>query len=84
MCSILHSANSLPAEPNNNEHWRRVPLICGHNPHQDLCIQWDVCHDMIVTILGAWWIRPRDGEDNVALSTAVVAGSGTMFADGMF
>ncbi|HEX5517025.1 MAG TPA: hypothetical protein VFX32_05455, partial [Pseudolabrys sp.] len=27
---------------------REVEQICRHIPHQDLCIQWDVCHDMIV------------------------------------
>jgi methionine synthase II (cobalamin-independent) len=32
-----------------------VEAICRHIPHQDLCIQWDVCHDMIV-----WDGQPQD------------------------
>lgn len=27
---------------------REVEAICRYIPHKDLCIQWDVCHDMIV------------------------------------
>ena len=27
---------------------REIEAICRHIPHQDLCIQWDVCHDMIL------------------------------------
>jgi len=34
---------------------REVETICRHIPHQDLCIQWDVCHDMIV-----WDGQPQD------------------------
>jgi hypothetical protein len=34
---------------------REVEMICRHVPHQDLCIQWDVCHDMIV-----WDGQPQD------------------------
>jgi hypothetical protein len=34
---------------------REVELICRHIPHRDLCIQWDVCHDMIV-----WDGQPQD------------------------
>lgn len=34
---------------------REVEAICRHIPHQDLCIQWDVCHDMIV-----WDGQPQD------------------------
>lgn len=32
-----------------------VDQICKHIPHSDLCIQWDVCHDMIV-----WDGQPQD------------------------
>jgi methionine synthase II (cobalamin-independent) len=32
-----------------------VAQICKHIPHADLCIQWDVCHDMIV-----WDGQPQD------------------------
>ncbi len=32
-----------------------VEAICRHIPHADLCIQWDVCHDMIV-----WDGQPQD------------------------
>jgi hypothetical protein len=34
---------------------REVEAICRHIPHTDLCIQWDVCHDMIV-----WDGQPQD------------------------
>jgi hypothetical protein len=34
---------------------REVDAICRHIPHRDLCIQWDVCHDMIV-----WDGQPQD------------------------
>ena len=34
---------------------REVEAICRHIPHQDICIQWDVCHDMIV-----WDGQPQD------------------------
>lgn len=34
---------------------REVDAICRHIPHADLCIQWDVCHDMIV-----WDGQPQD------------------------
>ena len=34
---------------------REVELICRHIPHEDICIQWDVCHDMIV-----WDGQPQD------------------------
>jgi hypothetical protein len=34
---------------------REVEAICRHIPHEDLCIQWDVCHDMIV-----WDGQPQD------------------------
>ena len=34
---------------------REVEAIFRHIPHQDLCIQWDVCHDMIV-----WDGQPQD------------------------
>lgn len=27
---------------------REVEAVCRHIPHADLCIQWDVCHDMIL------------------------------------
>jgi methionine synthase II (cobalamin-independent) len=26
---------------------REVDAICSHIPHADLCLQWDICHDMI-------------------------------------
>ncbi len=32
-----------------------VSAICRHIPHADLCIQWDVCHDMII-----WDGQPQD------------------------
>jgi methionine synthase II (cobalamin-independent) len=32
-----------------------VAAICQHIPHDDLCIQWDVCHDMIL-----WDGHPQD------------------------
>ena len=34
---------------------REVAAICRHIPHKDLCIQWDVCHDMIL-----WDGQPQD------------------------
>jgi methionine synthase II (cobalamin-independent) len=34
---------------------REVAAICRHIPHRDLCIQWDVCHDMMV-----WDGQPQD------------------------
>jgi methionine synthase II (cobalamin-independent) len=34
---------------------REVETICSRIPHRDLCIQWDVCHDMIV-----WDGQPQD------------------------
>jgi len=34
---------------------REVAAICRHIPHADLCIQWDVCHDMII-----WDGQPQD------------------------
>src|SRR5262249_24412217 len=34
---------------------REVAAICRHIPHEDLCIQWDVCHDMIM-----WHGQPQD------------------------
>lgn len=34
---------------------REVDQIARHIPHKDLCIQWDVCHDMIV-----WDGQPQD------------------------
>src|SRR4249919_2500565 len=34
---------------------REVEAICRHIPHEDLCIQWDVCHDMIL-----WDGQPQD------------------------
>jgi hypothetical protein len=34
---------------------REVEAICRHIPHRDICIQWDVCHDMIV-----WDGQPQD------------------------
>jgi methionine synthase II (cobalamin-independent) len=34
---------------------REVETICRHIAHQDLCLQWDVCHDMIV-----WDGQPQD------------------------
>src|SRR5436190_15535585 len=34
---------------------REVEAICRHIPHKDLCIQWDVCHDMLV-----WDGQPQD------------------------
>jgi hypothetical protein len=47
---------------------REIELICRYIPHRDLCIQWDVCHDMIV-----WDGQPQDqlplvkaSEDDIA------------------
>ena len=45
---------------------REVELICQHIPHRDLCIQWDVCHDMIVwdgniANVRAWVMAARNG-----------------------
>ncbi|MFN3659265.1 MAG: hypothetical protein ACK4UO_18615 [Pseudolabrys sp.] len=34
---------------------REVEQIAAHIPHADLCIQWDVCHDMII-----WDGQPQD------------------------
>ena len=34
---------------------REVDALCRHIPHADLCLQWDVCHDMIV-----WDGQPQD------------------------
>ena len=34
---------------------REIEAICRHIPHNDLCIQWDVCHDMIL-----WDGQPQD------------------------
>jgi methionine synthase II (cobalamin-independent) len=33
-----------------------VESLCGHIPHKDLCIQWDVCNEMII-----WDGQPTDG-----------------------
>jgi methionine synthase II (cobalamin-independent) len=34
---------------------REIDQVSRHIPHEDLCIQWDVCHDMIV-----WDGQPQD------------------------
>lgn len=34
---------------------QEIEAICRHIPHHDLCLQWDVCHDMIV-----WDGQPQD------------------------
>jgi methionine synthase II (cobalamin-independent) len=34
---------------------REIDQVARHIPHEDLCIQWDVCHDMIV-----WDGQPQD------------------------
>jgi methionine synthase II (cobalamin-independent) len=47
---------------------REVEAICRHIPHHDLCIQWDVCHDMIV-----WDGQPQDQFPLVNASKAEIA-----------
>jgi len=47
---------------------REVAAICRHIPHADLCIQWDVCHDMIV-----WDGQPQDQFPLVNASRAEIA-----------
>ncbi len=47
---------------------REVEAICRHIPHQDLCIQWDVCHDMIV-----WDGQPQDQFPLVNVSKEEIA-----------
>jgi hypothetical protein len=44
---------------------REIDAICRNIPHQDLCIQWDVCHDMIV-----WDGQPQDQFPLVNVSKA--------------
>jgi methionine synthase II (cobalamin-independent) len=45
-----------------------VEAICRHIPHRDLCIQWDVCHDMIV-----WDGQPQDQFPLVNASRSEIA-----------
>jgi hypothetical protein len=47
---------------------REVEAICRQIPHADLCIQWDVCHDMIV-----WDGQPQDQFPLVKASRAEIA-----------
>jgi methionine synthase II (cobalamin-independent) len=47
---------------------REVEAICRHIPHRDLCIQWDVCHDMIV-----WDGQPQDQFPLVNVSKPAIA-----------
>jgi hypothetical protein len=45
---VLYFAfGKLSADRTHNHTMNVVPLI-GHIANQDLCIRWDVCHDMIV------------------------------------
>ena len=45
-----------------------VAAICRHIPHADLCIQWDVCHDMII-----WDGQPQDQFPLVNASKSEIA-----------
>jgi hypothetical protein len=47
---------------------REVSAICRHIPHPDLCIQWDVCHDMII-----WDGQPQDQFPLVNVSKREIA-----------
>ena len=47
---------------------REVDAICRQIPHRDLCIQWDVCHDMIV-----WDGQPQDQFPLVNVSKGEIA-----------
>ncbi|MGY8631959.1 hypothetical protein RAD15_05630 [Bradyrhizobium sp. 14AA] len=47
---------------------REVDAICSHIPHDDLCLQWDVCHDMIL-----WDGQPQDQFPAVNASRAEIA-----------
>jgi hypothetical protein len=47
---------------------REVEAICRHIPHRDLCLQWDVCHDMIV-----WDGQPQDQFPLVNASREAIA-----------
>jgi len=47
---------------------REVEAICNNIPNQDLCIQWDVCHDMIV-----WDGQPQDQFPLVEASKSDIA-----------
>ncbi|MDA9412082.1 hypothetical protein [Bradyrhizobium sp. CCBAU 45384] len=47
---------------------REVETICRHIPHRDLCLQWDVCHDMIV-----WDGQPQDQFPLINASKAEIA-----------
>ena len=41
--------------PPTQEDWREVEAVCAAIPHHDLCIQWDVCHEMLI-----WDGQPLD------------------------
>jgi methionine synthase II (cobalamin-independent) len=47
---------------------REVEGLCRHIPHHDLCIQWDVCHDMIL-----WDGQPQDQFPLVNASRSEIA-----------
>jgi methionine synthase II (cobalamin-independent) len=55
---------------------REVEAICLHIPHADLCIQWDVCHDMIV-----WDGQPQDQFPLVNASREDIANRFTRICD---
>jgi hypothetical protein len=54
---------------------REVETLCRHIPHEDLCIQWDVCHDMII-----WDGQPQDQFPLVNASKPEVAARFTRLA----
>lgn len=57
---------------------REVEQIARHIPHKDLCIQWDVCHDMIV-----WDGQPQDQFPLVNASKDEIAARFTRICDGI-
>lgn len=57
---------------------REVAEIARHIPHADLCIQWDVCHDMIV-----WDGQPQDQFPLVNASKDEITARFTRLCDGI-
>ncbi len=57
---------------------REVAAICRYIPHEDLCIQWDVCHDMIV-----WDGQPQDQFPLVNASKDEIAARFTRICAGL-
>ena len=74
---LLHARDVASIEPAYEAAMgREVEAICRHIPHQDLCIQWDVCHDMIV-----WDGQPQDQFPLVNASKADITARFTHLRD---